>query len=156
MKLFSPEIFLPEIAQRIHTIEVLNAAHPGETNNIAEKFSEIDLLKGKGKAGASDSHHPCWVGSGATLVAVPEKTTEGILIALREGKTVPLSGWGELSRTWVPFFAWLATITIGAKFGDLPGKPFERMSRMLDVQAPARRALEENVFDKLPQNGWVE
>jgi hypothetical protein len=156
VKLFSPEIFLPEIAEHLSTIEVLNAAHPGQTNNIAEKIAEIDLFKNKGRVGASDSHHPYWVGSGATLVKVEEVSTDGILLALKEGRTLPLSGWREWSHTWLPFFTWMATITVGKKFYDLPGGPLRRMYETLDVQTPAQKAIQENLLQNGVQNGWVE
>jgi len=149
--LFSPEIFTPEIAEKIDTVEVYNAAHPGVANRGSFKLSEIKLFRDKPKTGASDSHHPAWVGSGATLLEVDELSTDGILDALRTGKTLPISGWGKLSRSWIPFTLW------GLMVRELlPGIVLSWIEKETNLQTPALKALELNLLNE-PDNtrDWV-
>lgn len=108
--LSAPEVFFPEIARVINTIEVYNAAHPGVTNRMSVDFAKDPRFRHVGWAGASDSHHACWLGAGATLLEIEEESAEGILNAMKTGRTIALSGFGDISDSVIPFLMWGLTI----------------------------------------------
>lgn len=106
LTLKTPEMRHPEVFTEVHAIEVLNAAHPGRINRKAMILSEKkDFFKMAKMAGADD-HHDAWVGVAYTLVEVKEVTSQGILDAIRNQRTIPMSTLGKLSETNWPFLLW--------------------------------------------------
>lgn len=150
--LSSPEVYKPEIARIINTIEVYNAAHPGITNRMSVDFARNPLFSHIGWAGASDSHHSSWLGSGATMLEVEEESAEGILNALKTGRSIALSGFGEMSNTYKPFLMWGATI------GFANTKITEMIARKTNAHQ-AFEKLENTSFDDLlacsKEQGWL-
>jgi hypothetical protein len=106
VKLSSPEMRNTDVFSEIHAIEVHNAAHPGRVNRKAVALSNKPDFVHMAKMAGSDDHHPAWVGTGVTKVEVDELTSEGILTGIRKGKTIPMSGLGDLSETHWPFVLW--------------------------------------------------
>ncbi|MBP7967147.1 hypothetical protein KAZ66_02640 [Candidatus Woesebacteria bacterium] len=150
--LSSPEVYFPEIACIINTIEVYNAAHPGVTNRMSVDFAKDPRFSHVGWAGASDSHHACWLGSGATMLETMEESAEGILNAMKKGRTIALSGMGVMSNTVLPFLMWGLTI----------GFANTKVTDMIATKTNAHQALEKfqnKTFDELlvlsKQQGWL-
>lgn len=150
--LSSPEVYNPEIARIINTIEVYNAAHPGVTNRMSVDFARNPLFSHMGWAGSSDSHHSSWLGSGATMLEVEEESAEGILNALKTGRSIALSGFGEMSNTVIPFLMWGATI----------GFANTKVTDMIATKTNAHKAFEKlqnSSFDDLlvrsKEQGWL-
>lgn len=149
--LFPSEVFIEQAAKEIDTIEVYNAAHPSFANGLSVNVGATEMLKNKGRTGASDSHDPSWVRTGATLAKVDEYTSDGILDAMRRGNTLPISGLGRLSTTIFPFPLWIPTI-----LHRTPEVYFKFIDGLTDIQTPARLALEQGLFDKRQEiPGWV-
>lgn len=150
--LSSPEVYKPEIARIINTIEVYNAAHPGVTNRMSVEFAKNPLFGHMGWAGASDSHHASWLGSGATMLEIEEESAEGILAALKTGRTIALSGFGEMSNTFIPFLMWGLTIGFAnTKVTDIIGSKTNANKVFEKLESTSF----DDLFARSKEKGWL-
>lgn len=160
MVLFAPEVLNPEIAREIDVIEVLNAAHPGFANKLSLQLAANDLLKNKGLGGGDDAHSVRLVGGAATGTLIYQRSDEGILDALREGRIIPISGWGENSLGWKPHIQWSLAVPIKGRHLT-PKRIMEKLGTGIDLFTPQRLTLDQmdtgkNLYEERKEKrGWV-
>jgi hypothetical protein len=112
VRLKSPEMRYPEVFPKIHAIEVLNAAHPGVVNRKAIRLSKKPDFAHMAMMAGSDDHYAAWMGTGVTRVEVEEMTGSGILAGIKRQHTQPISGLGNWSNGWLPFWLWSLLVPI--------------------------------------------
>lgn len=156
VQLYSPELFMEEIASEIDGIEVLNAAHPGASNFHSVSLANNNIFADKGTTGGADDHHPAFSGAAATMIAVEELSAHGILEALKQGPTIPISGYsGAQSLGWGPFLDWLCTLR-GESI--LPTTYYNLLDRAIDPRNTGLEVLKGPIFPQKGRTkltGWV-
>lgn len=151
IRMFAPEMFTLEVAHVIHAIEVLNAAHPILANELSWAIANSFLYADKAKMAASDAHDPGWMGSAATAMWVSNLTTEEILEQIKAGRTVPLSGLGELAESRWPFYMWL--LTMYGKY--LPEFVVQYIKGKIDIEGP-RKGVELAGREFFEKYFWIQ
>ncbi len=155
MTLFPVEILSPENASLIDIVEIYNAAHPPEANRLSINVANSALLRKKGKGGGSDAHHPALAGGGGMLVGADNMTNEAIRKGMRYGRTLPYSGWGASSKTWLPFFAYIPTANTFIH-RLVPELLYSKAGERIEVRQLFKLIEEANLFYKRNEiQGWV-
>lgn len=144
ISLYAPEIFVPDVAKRVHGVEVLNGAVPNTANYISVKAAGTELLKNKARTGGGDAHCVEGVGSAVTLGKARRLDSDGIIEAVKNGETLPVSGWGKLSNTVAPFIFWALTVPIQGKTFS-PKVVYKLMEHLIDIETPIKEVIDKDL-----------